>query len=70
MTTDGSSYSAREVIRHETGPKVVMNSACFSDRKNTYLAAGQESHCQLYRIGITVEKEVKDGACTINILIY
>lgn len=54
---DGVNYSAKEIIRHETGSKVVMNSACFSDKKHTYLAAGQESHCQQYRIGITVEKE-------------
>lgn len=54
---DGNNYFAKETIRHETGSKVVMNSACFSDKKNTFLAAGQESHCQQYRIGITVEKE-------------
>ena len=60
LSYDGNRFSAEEVIRHETGPKVVMNSACFSDKKNTFLVAGQESHCQLYRIGITVEKEVSE----------
>lgn len=60
MSYDGTRFSAEEVIRHETGPKVVMNSACYSDKKSTFLVAGQESHCQLYRVGITVEKEVSE----------
>lgn len=41
---------AEEVIRHETGPSVVMNCSSFSDSKHTYLVAGQESHCQLYNV--------------------
>ncbi|XP_014251816.1 prolactin regulatory element-binding protein [Cimex lectularius] len=57
---DGKRFLAKEVVRHETGPKVVMNCASYSDSKHTYLAAGQESHCQLYRIGITVEEEKSD----------
>ncbi|CAH1388961.1 unnamed protein product [Nezara viridula] len=60
LSYDGTRFSAEEVIRHETGPKVVMNSACFSDKKSTFLVAGQESHCQLYRVGISVEKEVSE----------
>uniref|UniRef100_A0A069DYZ2 Putative prolactin regulatory element-binding protein n=1 Tax=Panstrongylus megistus TaxID=65343 RepID=A0A069DYZ2_9HEMI len=54
---DGKRFIAKEVMRHETGPKVVMNCASFYDKKNTFLVAGQESHCQLYRIAITVDKE-------------
>jgi len=41
---------AEEVVRHETGPKVVMNCASYNDGKHTLLVAGQESHCQLYHV--------------------
>ncbi|XP_073987349.1 guanine nucleotide-exchange factor SEC12 [Rhodnius prolixus] len=54
---DGKRFVAKEVMRHETGPKVVMNCASYFDNKNTFLVAGQESHCQLYRIAISVDKE-------------
>ena len=57
LNFDGKRFVAKEVIRHETGPKVVMNCAAYSNSKHTYLAAGQESHCQLYKVQITVENE-------------
>ncbi|KAF6214252.1 hypothetical protein GE061_008992 [Apolygus lucorum] len=60
LNYDGKRYVAKEVVRHETGPKVVMNCAAYSNSKYTYLAAGQESHCQLYKVQITVEKESTD----------
>lgn len=50
MSHDGKKFIVEEVIRHETGPSVVMNSATFSDNKHSYLVAGQESHCQLYNV--------------------
>ncbi|XP_055637882.1 prolactin regulatory element-binding protein [Toxorhynchites rutilus septentrionalis] len=45
---NGEKYVADEVIRHETGPTVVMNCAIKNDEKRTLLVAGQESHCQMY----------------------
>lgn len=49
---------AEEVIRHETGPSVVMNCATYSGPKRSYLVAGQESHCQLYDVRrVLVENE-------------
>lgn len=50
MSHDGEKFVVEEVIRHETGPSVVMNCATSSDDKHTYLVAGQESHCQLYNV--------------------
>lgn len=47
---DGENFNAKEVLRYETGSNVVMNCAIFTKSKNSYLAAGQESHCQLYRV--------------------
>lgn len=47
---DGEKYVADEVIRHETGPTVVMNCATKNDEKRTLLVAGQESHCQMYLV--------------------
>lgn len=41
---------AEEVLRHETGSNVVMNCAVRSDKKHSFLVAGQESHCQLYNV--------------------
>lgn len=42
------------MMRHETGPSVVMNCACVSTPKRTYLVAGQESHCQLYTVSTEI----------------
>lgn len=67
LSHDGERYVAEEVLRHETGPSVVMNSSCFSDGKRTFLVAGQESHCQLYNVRMKArnsdgeEKEDKRG---------
>lgn len=45
------------MIRHETGPRVVMNCASFTDSKHSYLVAGQEGHCQLYNVQSLVVTE-------------
>jgi hypothetical protein len=46
-------------MRHETGGKVVMNCACHSDGRKYYLVSGQESHCQLYNVSISVTNEAE-----------
>ncbi|XP_054284824.1 prolactin regulatory element-binding protein-like [Macrosteles quadrilineatus] len=50
LSYNGNRFVVEEMIRHETGPSVVMNCACVSTPKKTYLVAGQESHCQLYLV--------------------
>ncbi|XP_050309164.1 prolactin regulatory element-binding protein [Anthonomus grandis grandis] len=52
LSHDGKKFHVEEVTRHETGPNVVMNCAVSKtvDGKHTYLVAGQESHCQLYKV--------------------
>ncbi|ENN78434.1 prolactin regulatory element-binding protein [Dendroctonus ponderosae] len=52
LSHDGKKFHVEEVTRHETGPNVVMNCTVSKsvDGKHTYLVAGQESHCQLYRV--------------------
>ncbi|KAF5285728.1 hypothetical protein FQR65_LT02256 [Abscondita terminalis] len=50
LSHDGVKFIAEEVLRHETGPSVVMNCATYNDKKHSYLVAGQESHCQLYNV--------------------
>ncbi|XP_022918698.1 guanine nucleotide-exchange factor SEC12 [Onthophagus taurus] len=57
LSHNGEKFVAEEVIRHETGRCVVMNCATYSDSRHSYLVAGQESHCQLYR----VKSELKSG---------
>uniref|UniRef100_A0A182RRB9 Uncharacterized protein n=1 Tax=Anopheles funestus TaxID=62324 RepID=A0A182RRB9_ANOFN len=52
---DGEKYVADEVIRHETGPTVVMNCAVKNDEKRTLLMAGQESHCQMYLVNTIID---------------
>lgn len=47
---NGERYVADEIVRHETGPTVVMNCAIKNDEKRTLLVAGQESHCQMYLV--------------------
>lgn len=50
MSHDGKKFVVEEVIRHETGPSVVMNCSSYSNDKCSFLVAGQESHCQLYQV--------------------
>ncbi|XP_018324563.1 prolactin regulatory element-binding protein [Agrilus planipennis] len=50
LSHDGNKFIAEEVIRHETGSNVVMNCCTYSDKKHLHLVAGQESHCQLYKV--------------------
>lgn len=54
LSHNGSQFIAEEVTRHETGPSVVMNCASYNDGKRTWIAAGQESHCQLYNVNTKV----------------
>lgn len=42
------------MTRHETGPSVVMNSTTYNSDKRIWIAAGQESHCQLYNVSSKV----------------
>lgn len=58
---NGEKYVADEVIRHETGPTVVMNFAVKNDEKRTLLVAGQESHCQMYLVNPIITSTSADG---------
>lgn len=54
---NGKHFVAAEVIRHETGANVVMNSAVRSNKDQSFLVAGQESHCQLYHVNTKIIKD-------------
>uniref|UniRef100_A0A336MKY6 CSON000779 protein n=1 Tax=Culicoides sonorensis TaxID=179676 RepID=A0A336MKY6_CULSO len=58
---NGDSFVAEEVLRHETGPTVVMNCAIRPDERRTLLVAGQESHCQMYLVNSKVVTEDVNG---------
>lgn len=60
MSHNGSQFIAEEVTRHETGPSVVMNCTTYNNEKKIWIAAGQESHCQLYNVSSKVVT-VKNG---------
>lgn len=70
MSHDGWNFVAEEVRRHETESSVVMNCAACNDGKRTWLAAGQESHCQLYNVTsrvVTLENgEVLKGISAVT----
>lgn len=52
LSHNGSRFVAEEVMRHETGPNVVMTCSVRGVQNRTYLTAGQESHCQLYKVNV------------------
>ncbi|XP_055681044.1 prolactin regulatory element-binding protein isoform X2 [Lutzomyia longipalpis] len=54
---NGDRFVAEEVVRHETGPSVVMNCAVRSDGRRSFLVAGQESHCQMYLVNTKIIDE-------------
>lgn len=69
ISHDGHYFTAEEVLRHETGPNVVMNCAVHSIENRTYLVSGQESHCQLYKVEMAVfEKNIKKEVYENSIL--
>ncbi|XP_053694795.1 prolactin regulatory element-binding protein [Sabethes cyaneus] len=57
---NGDRYVADEIVRHETGPTVVMNCAIRNDEKRTLLLAGQESHCQMYLVNSIISSSDGD----------
>ncbi|XP_072936813.1 guanine nucleotide-exchange factor SEC12 [Epargyreus clarus] len=64
LSHNGTRFVAEEVMRYETGPNVVMTCAVRDIENRTYLTAGQESHCQLYRVNVRVvdAAEVRRGS--------
>lgn len=60
MSHDGEKFLAEEVVRHETGLNAVMVSAAYSNSKHSYLVAGQESYCQLYKVKSVIVHEEED----------
>ncbi|XP_053601825.1 prolactin regulatory element-binding protein [Plodia interpunctella] len=52
ISHNGTRFVAEEVMRHETGPNVVMTCSVNNTQNRMYLTAGQESHCQLYKVNI------------------
>ncbi|XP_076764492.1 guanine nucleotide-exchange factor SEC12 [Xylocopa sonorina] len=60
LSHNGYQFIAEEVNRHETGPSVVMNCTTYNNAKRIWIAAGQESHCQLYSVSSKVVT-VKNG---------
>ncbi|XP_034244081.1 prolactin regulatory element-binding protein [Thrips palmi] len=67
ISHNGETFVAEEVVRHETGPTVVMNSATHNNGKHTYLVAGQESHCQLYNVKMSVGTEKRGSVSNTDI---
>lgn len=58
---DGETFNAKEVLRYETNGNVVMNCAVLTKNKQTYLVAGQESHCQLFKVKCCVCNDGNDN---------
>lgn len=52
LSHNGTRFVAEEVMRYETGPNVVMTCSVQNVQNRIYLAAGQESHCQLYKVNV------------------
>ncbi|OWR45868.1 prolactin regulatory element-binding protein [Danaus plexippus] len=52
LSYNGTKFVAEEVMRYETGPNVVMTCSVQNVEDRIYLAAGQESHCQLYKVNV------------------
>ncbi|CAH2243949.1 jg24059 [Pararge aegeria aegeria] len=52
LSHNGTRFVAEEVMRYETGPNVVMTCSIQNVQNRIYLAAGQESHCQLYKVNV------------------
>lgn len=66
LSHDGKRFIVEEMVRHETGSVVVMNCACYSNSKRTFLVAGQESHCQLYNVSFDIVNRRRTTSVSSN----
>lgn len=54
---DGENCHVQEILRYDTGNDVVMNFAVHNINSFSYLAAGQEGQCHLYKLKCCVSSE-------------
>ncbi|XP_065202100.1 prolactin regulatory element-binding protein [Planococcus citri] len=57
---NNDSISAQKVLRHDTGDIAVMNCAVITKNKNSYIAAGENNRCQLYKVKCCICSEEKN----------
>lgn len=57
LSHDGVHFCSEKILYYETGDDVVMNFDVFSNKKYSYLAAGEEGLCRLYKLKYQCLKE-------------
>lgn len=67
LSRDGKTITMSKVVRHDSGPNVIMNCCTnFSDNR-IYIAANEEDKCRQYIVDIVIEPIFKDGKASKEI---
>uniref|UniRef100_A0A1B6LG88 Uncharacterized protein n=3 Tax=Graphocephala atropunctata TaxID=36148 RepID=A0A1B6LG88_9HEMI len=66
LSFNGKRFVVEEMMRHETGPSVVMNCASLNTHKKIFLVAGQESHCQLYMVTSEIVSRKRNTSTSVS----
>lgn len=57
LSHDGMHFCSEKILHYETGYDVVMNFDVFSNTKYSYLVAGEEGLCRLYKLKYQCSKK-------------
>lgn len=50
LSHNGKHFHSEKILHYETGNEVIMNFDVFSNNKYSYLVAGEEGNCCLYKL--------------------
>ncbi|XP_050441856.1 prolactin regulatory element-binding protein [Adelges cooleyi] len=61
---DGKSLTMRKVIRHDSGPCVIMNNCCYKNGSKIYIICNEDDKCRQYTADIILEPSFGNGKTT------
>lgn len=61
LNRDGKTITMTKVIRHDSGPNVIMNCCTNSNGNKIYIAANEDDKCRQYIADIVIEPTFHDG---------
>lgn len=67
LNRDGKTITMTKVIRHDSGPNVIMNCCTNVSGNKIYIAANEEDKCRQYIVDIVIEPVFQDGKASKEI---
>lgn len=67
LNRDGKAVTITKVIRHDSGPNVIMNCCTYLRGNKIYIAANEDDKCRQYTADIVIEPTFKNGEASKEI---